>query len=553
MEHSTSAVNWQPVNRAKAPGQTIRDSLAHVARGADTIGFFQWRQSRAGSEKFHSALVPHAGPDSGAVPRGLPSSARSPAGWARCAAAASSRRRRDPALGLPGRVGRRRARDAVGPARLRATSPHTVHRAAARTGGSRSTSCTRAPTSTAYAAGRRPHALPRHRRGRRRTSPTRPRRVRRCWSRTSPGSPTQDDHVRLGGYPGAFRDLLGIRVEEFFPLAADETARSAAVATATLVDRGPHRHDGDGARPVCRRARSPGDPRSPGATSAPEARGTSPPCRTTRRSTRCSATCWTPPASLPVRRRTPGRCRGGSPSVPGLRLVAVPRQRHRASSHEVDIAGHDLVTARRRRPSTPGPRRGRRGPGAVSAVLASQRQSRILALLDDSGAVRVSDLVDAARRLRHDGAPRHRAARPRGPGRAGARRRASRWARASSARAGLPREVVADDPAEAGHRRSTPPRWSSPGRPSPSRPARRPTSWPVQLRSVPDITVVTNSVPVAQLLHESHTPGQTVVLTGGMRTPSDALVGPVAVAGAALAPRRPALPRRARRRPRGRA
>ena len=64
MEHSTSAVNWQPVNRAKAPGQTIRDSLAHVARGADTIGFFQWRQSRAGSEKFHSALVPHAGPDS---------------------------------------------------------------------------------------------------------------------------------------------------------------------------------------------------------------------------------------------------------------------------------------------------------------------------------------------------------------------------------------------------------------------------------------------------------------------------------------------------------
>ena len=64
MEHSTSAVNWQPVNRAKAPGQTIRDSLAHVARGADTIGFFQWRQSQAGSEKFHSALVPHAGPDS---------------------------------------------------------------------------------------------------------------------------------------------------------------------------------------------------------------------------------------------------------------------------------------------------------------------------------------------------------------------------------------------------------------------------------------------------------------------------------------------------------
>src|SRR5690349_6331498 len=64
MEHSTSAVKWQPVNRAKAPGEMIRDSLAHVARGADTVGFFQFRQSRAGAEKFHSALVPHAGRDS---------------------------------------------------------------------------------------------------------------------------------------------------------------------------------------------------------------------------------------------------------------------------------------------------------------------------------------------------------------------------------------------------------------------------------------------------------------------------------------------------------
>lgn len=47
---------------------------------------------------------------------------------------------------------------------------------------------------------------------------------------------------------------------------------------------------------------------------------------------------------------------------------------------------------------------------------------------------------------------------------------------------------------------------------------------------VPHLTIVTNSVPVAQLLHESGTTGQTVVLTGGVRTPSDALVGPVAVA-----------------------
>ena len=63
MEHSTSAVNWQPVNPAKAPGQLLRNSLAHVAHGADTLGFFQWRASSAGAEKFHSALVPHAGVD----------------------------------------------------------------------------------------------------------------------------------------------------------------------------------------------------------------------------------------------------------------------------------------------------------------------------------------------------------------------------------------------------------------------------------------------------------------------------------------------------------
>jgi beta-galactosidase len=61
MEHSTSAVNWQPRNLAKTPGQLRRNSLAHVARGADGVMFFQWRQSRAGSEKFHSAMVPHAG------------------------------------------------------------------------------------------------------------------------------------------------------------------------------------------------------------------------------------------------------------------------------------------------------------------------------------------------------------------------------------------------------------------------------------------------------------------------------------------------------------
>ncbi|MGV8967371.1 MAG: beta-galactosidase [Cellulomonas sp.] len=63
MEQSTGAVNWQPHNLAKAPGQMTRNSLAHVARGAEAVCFFQWRASQQGSEKFHSALVPHAGTD----------------------------------------------------------------------------------------------------------------------------------------------------------------------------------------------------------------------------------------------------------------------------------------------------------------------------------------------------------------------------------------------------------------------------------------------------------------------------------------------------------
>ncbi|MEU9239106.1 beta-galactosidase [Streptomyces sp. NPDC048385] len=61
LEHSTSGVSWQPRNPAKAPGQMARNSLGHVARGSEGAMFFQWRQSRRGAEKFHSAMLPHGG------------------------------------------------------------------------------------------------------------------------------------------------------------------------------------------------------------------------------------------------------------------------------------------------------------------------------------------------------------------------------------------------------------------------------------------------------------------------------------------------------------
>lgn len=63
MEHSTSAVNWQRRNRPKAPGEMIRNSVQHIAHGSDGALFFQWRASASGSEQYHSAMVPHAGPD----------------------------------------------------------------------------------------------------------------------------------------------------------------------------------------------------------------------------------------------------------------------------------------------------------------------------------------------------------------------------------------------------------------------------------------------------------------------------------------------------------
>ncbi|MEV6830402.1 DeoR/GlpR family DNA-binding transcription regulator [Amycolatopsis sp. NPDC051102] len=57
------------------------------------------------------------------------------------------------------------------------------------------------------------------------------------------------------------------------------------------------------------------------------------------------------------------------------------------------------------------------------------------------------------------------------------------------------------------------------------------TTWTLAraLDAIPGLTIVTNSIQVADVLRGSTQPDRTVVLTGGVRTPSDALVGPVAV------------------------
>jgi beta-galactosidase len=63
MEQATSAVNGRPSNAPKAPGQMRALSYQALARGADGILFFQWRQSAVGAERFHSGMLPHAGTD----------------------------------------------------------------------------------------------------------------------------------------------------------------------------------------------------------------------------------------------------------------------------------------------------------------------------------------------------------------------------------------------------------------------------------------------------------------------------------------------------------
>jgi beta-galactosidase len=67
MEQSPSQVNWMPQNPQKRPGRMRLLSYQNVARGADGILFFQWRQSQAGAEQFHSAVVPHEGSEHGRI------------------------------------------------------------------------------------------------------------------------------------------------------------------------------------------------------------------------------------------------------------------------------------------------------------------------------------------------------------------------------------------------------------------------------------------------------------------------------------------------------
>jgi beta-galactosidase len=222
MEHSTSAVNWQERNVAKLPGQLARNSLAHVARGADAVCFFQWRQSRAGAEKFHSALVPHAGTGTKVWREVVDLGAT----LARLGEVAGSTVRADVAILFDWHSWWAAELDSHPSGDVTYTDRSlALYRALWDAGvtvdlvhpDSDLSAYRLVLVPTLYLVTDRSaealrsyverggHALVTY------------------WS----GIVDQDDHVRLGGYPGAFRDLLGIRTEEFHPLRAGEEVRLA--------------------------------------------------------------------------------------------------------------------------------------------------------------------------------------------------------------------------------------------------------------------------------------------------------------------------------------
>ncbi|MGB8938685.1 MAG: beta-galactosidase, partial [Streptomyces sp.] len=230
MEHSTSAVNWQPVNLAKREGDLARDSLLHVAHGADAVCFFQWRQSAAGAEKYHSAMVPHAGADSEVF--------RAVTGLGRTLKALA------PVAG----TGREPARVAVlfdwdswwaSEQDSHPTSLLDYHQealdwySALLALGIRADVVTKRTELAPYDVLIAPvlHVVPEA--------------LAKDLTRYAEGGGhlittyfsgivDENDHVWLGGHPGALRELLGIRVEEFGPLLADDTVALDNATTGTV-------------------------------------------------------------------------------------------------------------------------------------------------------------------------------------------------------------------------------------------------------------------------------------------------------------------------------
>jgi DeoR/GlpR family transcriptional regulator of sugar metabolism len=161
-------------------------------------------------------------------------------------------------------------------------------------------------------------------------------------------------------------------------------------------------------------------------------------------------------------------------------------------------------------------------------MLAVQRRSRILAELDRDGSVRVSDLVEllgvSDMTIRRDLQVMHREGLlEKVHGGATVRAEPSSLEpgfEAKSARRLAEKEAIAARAAQ----------QVRPGSAIAVSAGTTTHAFARHLVDIPGLTVVTNSIWVADVLHRSGQDSVSVLLTGGLRTPSDALVGPVAIA-----------------------
>jgi beta-galactosidase len=219
MEHSTSAVNWQPVNVAKRPGELARDSLTHVAHGADAVCYFQWRQSAAGAEKYHSSMLPHAGTDSEVFRSVTALGARL---GELAAVAGSPRTRARAAIVFDWPSWWAAELDSHPTDRLRYRQEALDWYSAFLELGVRADVVPLTAPLEEYDVVVAPvlHVVPADLADRLRSFVAAGGHLVTTYFS---GIVDEHDHVWLGGYPGALRDLLGIRIEEFGPLLDDET------------------------------------------------------------------------------------------------------------------------------------------------------------------------------------------------------------------------------------------------------------------------------------------------------------------------------------------
>ena len=408
MEHSTSAVNWQPTNHAKAPGQTIRDSLAHVARGADTDRLLPVAASRGPGRRSSTQRRRAArGRRQRPLPRGRASSVAVAGRLGEVVGSRVESRRRDPAW-TTRPSGPPRARACRAPSSTPLTAAHAVHRAAARPRGHGRRRAPVAPTSrhTPSSSCRTLYLVTDEHAAAVAAAAEAGAQVLVTFFS---GISDENDHVRLGGYPGAFRDLLGVRVEEFFPLVPGRDRRPRR-GHRHAVERGRHRRRAPRCSTGMPRAPSPAAPRSPVARHRQRRSCVVPQHAARRRDPRRPARRGARRRRRRARRRRPSpRRRGGPPQrrdpAPGSSCSTTRTRRTHVSA-----SGYDLVADRPCRRHRP-PRRRVPSPsqGGLTMLASQRRVSHPRASSRSRAPCEVSDLVDQPRRLRHDDPPRHRA------------------------------------------------------------------------------------------------------------------------------------------------